>query len=453
MAPGKPTPKKLLPLFAPMRYKVLKGGRLGCKSHTFAELLVERCLGSIPAYPGGPVRAVCLREVQTSIRESVRTLVIDKLMEAGKDDECDIRDQELRFHNGSHVVFKGLQSYNATNIKSLEGYDIAWGEEAQSLSHLSLRMLRPTIRKPGSELWFSYNPRYPSDAIDEFVHKHRPDNCLVIETSWRDNPHISDDMIKEIEHDYEVDPLMADHIWQGGYEVITKGSFYGNQLADAALNFRITEVSFDPAVPTYASMDLGIGDATSIWIFQIVGTEWHFLRFYESHGQALDHYTEYLKSLAYPIDAIILPHDAAARELQSAKSREFFVQNQGFTTYLLEKHLIEDGIAAVRQALPRCWFDRDGTSEGVEKLRRYRSEFNDHTGVFKLKPLHDENSHGADSFRYAVMGESLLGGYGPNRTSHLFQKSDWNTPIRTINPYVPASEAASKGLADVRRIH
>ncbi|MGE0239980.1 MAG: phage terminase large subunit, partial [Parvibaculaceae bacterium] len=148
---GAEAPRAFAPLLAPRRYKGAYGGRGGAKSHFFAEQLVLRCLART-------TRAVCIREVQNSIRESVRQLLVDKIRHFGLGGFFTVLEPEIRGRNGSLIIFKGMQSFNAGNIKSLEGCVIAWVEEAQTLSVDSLRLLRPTFRKAGSVFWFSWNP-------------------------------------------------------------------------------------------------------------------------------------------------------------------------------------------------------------------------------------------------------------------------------------------------------
>src|SRR5262245_53171277 len=172
-------PSSFAPLLAARRYKGAYGGRGGAKSHFFAEQLVVRCFSET-------TRAVCIREVQNSIRESVRQLIVDKIRHFGLESFFAILESEIRGCYGSLVIFKGMQSYNAGNIKSLEGFDLAWVEEAQDLSEQSLRLLRPTIRKEGSEIWFSWNPRYETDAVDRFFRGGKPrDDALLVEVNWR----------------------------------------------------------------------------------------------------------------------------------------------------------------------------------------------------------------------------------------------------------------------------
>jgi phage terminase large subunit len=218
-------PRAFVPLLKPARYKAAHGGRGGAKSHFFAEQLVLRCFAR-------ETRAACIREVQNSLKESVRQLIIDKIQKFGLGGFFEVLEGEIRGANGSLIIFKGMQSYNAENIKSLEGFDIAWVEEAQSLSAHSLKMLRPTIRKEGSEIWFSWNPRHDTDAVDEFFRgAHRPADAIVVEVNWDCNPWFPDVLKAEKDRDYAADPEMADHVWGGGYQIITEGAYYAKLLA------------------------------------------------------------------------------------------------------------------------------------------------------------------------------------------------------------------------------
>jgi phage terminase large subunit len=401
----RPVPAIFAPLLSPKRYKGAKGGRGSGKSHFFAEQSILR------AYTN-PTRIVCTREVQSSIRESVRQLLIDKIDDMGLSPAFLVMDDEIRGNNGSIIIFKGLQSYNAGNIKSLEGYDIAWVEEAQNLSHSSLRMLRPTIRKENSEIWASYNPRHKTDAIDQFFREQSEDK-LCVTANWEDNPYFPEVLYKDMMEDYRVNPEMAHHVWGGGYEIMQEGSYWGKDLAAADQEHRITNVTYDRASAVVASWDLGIGDATAIWLFQRIGLEWHFIDCYENVGYALDHYVDWVKGHHYGVTEHYLPHDAEARELQTGKSRLEYLRGRGLNCLIVPKHNIDDGIAAVRDILPQCYFDIERCESGIEALRMYRSEYSEKNRVFANRPLHDHASHFADAFRYAAMS-----GYDPVRASN-----------------------------------
>jgi len=162
---------------------------------------------------------VCIREVQNSIKDSVRQLLTDKIQALDVGHLFRVLDQEIRSPNGSIIIFKGMQAYNAENIKSLEDYDIAWVEEAQTLSDKSLKLLRPTIRKDGSELWFSWNPRHRTDPVDVFFRKRKPTNAISLMVSWKDNPWFPKELRQDMADDFRDDPELAEHVWNGAYGV------------------------------------------------------------------------------------------------------------------------------------------------------------------------------------------------------------------------------------------
>ena len=154
------TPRWSLPILKrpDARYLGAYGGRGSGKSHFFAEMLIERSVSE-------KVDAVCVREVQKSLAQSVKKLIEHKIEERGGGHMFEIQQTQIKSAHGGVIVFQGMQNHTADSIKSLEGFDIAWVEEAQSISQFSLDILRPTIRKPASQLWFTWNPRYDSDPI------------------------------------------------------------------------------------------------------------------------------------------------------------------------------------------------------------------------------------------------------------------------------------------------
>jgi phage terminase large subunit len=206
------TPRAFKPLLRPSRYKGAYGGRGAAKSHQFADLLIWR------SYSRQPLRAVCVREVQKSLEQSVKRLLEDKITHYGIPG-FRVLNTHIEAPGGGIIIFQGMQNHTADSIKSLEGYDVAWVEEAQSLSQHSLDLLRPTIRKPGSELWFSWNPRSASDPVDAFLRKNPPPDSIVVEVSYRDNPWFPEVLRAEMEWDRARDPEKYAHVWLGKYEM------------------------------------------------------------------------------------------------------------------------------------------------------------------------------------------------------------------------------------------
>ncbi len=378
-------------------------------------------------------RIACIREVQNSLKESVKQLLIDKIAKLGLEWFFDVLDSEIRGRNGSLIIFRGMQSYNAETIKSLEGYDIAWVEEAQALSAKSLRMLRPTIRKAGSELWFSWNPRHDTDAVDMLLRgANKPSDAAVVEVNWRDNPWFPDVLEDEMARDFAADAEMAEHVWNGGYEIVSEGSYYARLIAAAEREGRIGPYPYNPARLVWTSWDLGIDDYTAIWFFQDDGIRATVIDYYEVSGDHADdiiatalpelfvpprHEERWIKwdrSQAlrdlkrpepYKYAGHFLPHDIAMREWGSGKrSRILAVKELGLEN--VRRGVATnpaDRISAVRELLPLVRFNvSERVMLGIKRLRRYSRKFNDALGTYTT-PLHDEASHAADAFgEYAV---------------------------------------------------
>ncbi len=169
-------------MLARARYKGAYGGRGSGKSHFFGELLVETC----QAERG--TSAVCIREAQRSLAQSSKRLIESKIAALGLGHQFKVFSDKIATPGGGIIIFRGMQDHTAESIKSLEGFRIAWVDEAQNLSARSLSLLRPTIRAKGSELWASWNPRRRSDAIDDFFRAKNPDGAILVNANWRDNP-------------------------------------------------------------------------------------------------------------------------------------------------------------------------------------------------------------------------------------------------------------------------
>lgn len=206
-----PTARAFVPLLQPSRYKGAKGGRGSAKSWFFAGLAVELAYCS-------KVDIVCIREVQLTLEQSVKKLIEQTIQRYGLGQFFDVKEREIKSMRGGTIIFRGMQDYNAENIKSLEGFHIAWCEEAQTLSQRSLDLLRPTIRQEGSELWFSWNPNRESDPIEQFfAPENRPEGSVVVEAHYWDNPWFPEVLKKEMEHDRKRDPDKYQHVWCGQY--------------------------------------------------------------------------------------------------------------------------------------------------------------------------------------------------------------------------------------------
>lgn len=368
----------------------------------------------------------CIREVQATIKDSVRELLIQKIGKLGLGGHFEVLEGEIRGPHGSLVVFKGMQSYNAENIKSLEDFDVAWVEEAQTFSEKSLRLLRPTIRKEGSEIWFSWNTRHESDAVDKFFFGgERPKNSIVVEVNWYDNPWLPQVLIDEKDQDYTTDPEMAEHVWGGGYERISAGAYYAKHIAALEKLGRVGYFPHIPSSPVFTSWDLGVDDYTSIWFMQLRFIDdvprVRIIDFYEASDMGPQEIIpaampEYTKGFQDRIEAMLelerdkpfryqkhfFPHDIGNREWgNGAKTRVQTVNQLGIPLKQITRGVAQDPeerINAVRSLLPMCEFNQTKrVMIGLTHLRRYSRKMNERLGVY-MGPKHDEHSHGADAF-------------------------------------------------------
>lgn len=393
-------PRKLKPLLYPKRYKGAYGGRGGAKSHFFAEQIILRCYQK-------PTRVVCIREVQNSIKDSVRQLLVDKIEKLGLQPFFEVLEAEIRGPDGSAIVFKGMQSYNAANIKSLEGYDIAWVEEAQTLSQHSLDLLRPTLRKEGSELWFSWNPRYKTDPVDQFFRKSPPDNAVSVLINWKDNPWFPDVLRTEMEHDFIIDPDKAEHIWNGAYGA-GQGAILAKWVNRAERDGRIhTNVEFDPAgAPIEVSSDLGFRDTASWWYWQRCLGGYRIMLYDGDSGLDADDWIPRIQKnvidLGGKLGCVWLPHDAKAKTFQTKhSSMERFLAAFGANHVAVVPQTKKlDQISAARAVIERCEFHKTLCEDGLDGLTAWEYEWNEELNVFSREPIHNWASHPADAFAY-----------------------------------------------------
>ena len=218
------TPRAFLPFTRPSRYKGAWGGRGSGKSHAFADLLIERCLMRPPC------NAVCVREFQRTLQQSVKRLLENKIQEYELGSQFRVLNTHIETPGDGKIIFNGMQSHNAESIKSLEGFDLAWVEEAQSLSQHSLDLLRPTMfRVPKSELWFSWNPRFATDPVDKLLRcENPPPDAIVVGASYRDNPFFPEDLRTEMKWDRDHDPEKYAHVWLGEYERHSESRVFKN---------------------------------------------------------------------------------------------------------------------------------------------------------------------------------------------------------------------------------
>jgi len=242
------------PLEEEARYLGAWGGRGSGKSHYFAEKLIETCVRK-------KTEAVCIREIQKSLSKSAKKLLENKIESLGVSHLFEVQNDLIKCHHGGVILFQGMQDHTADSIKSLEGMDIAWVEEAQSLSERSLELLRPTIRGENSQIWFSWNPFRRTDAVDKFLRGTKPKNSIVVRANFSDNPWLPKVLLEEQELDKSriTDQTSQDkynHVWLGHYVSMTATQFIptymieeasGRHLRPDQYNFAPVIISCDPA--------------------------------------------------------------------------------------------------------------------------------------------------------------------------------------------------------------
>ena len=386
--------EKLRPLYVEQaRYYAIYGGRGSGKSWGVADYLLLQ--GTMQ-----PLRILCAREVQKSLRDSVHRLLTDRTQALGLGQFYEVLDNEIRGQNGTLFVFSGLASHTVESIKSFEGIDICWVEEAQSVSLRSLDVLIPTIRKAGSKIIFTFNPYLPSDPVwTRFVDKPSAD-CVSISINYVDNPFLSTELLAEAERQKAEDFEKYENIWLGKPKTIADGAIYKAELEAARSQQRICKVPYDANLPVFTGWDLGILDSTAIWFAQVYGREVRLIDYYEADGEPLSHYARIIAERGYNYvgGKNFLPHDVAARDLSSGVSRQQTLETLGLRVTVGARLGPEDRIEAARQLFNRIWIDETRCKRGIDCLQNYRRAFNDKLGEFKADPVHDWSSHAADAF-------------------------------------------------------
>lgn len=371
------------PLLQPARYKGAYGGRGSAKSHFFAGLLIEDCIRE-------KVDAVCLREVQKSLKFSVKKLLEHKIQSMNAGLYFEVQNEQIKSRNGGVIIFQGMQDHTSDSIKSLEGFKRAWFEEAQSASQRSLDLLRPTIRSPGSELWFSWNPRFSTDPIDVLLRGDSPPpGAVVIEANYTDNPWFPKELADEMEYDKRRDPDKYAHIWLGQYQ--------RNSEARVFKNWKIEEFQRLPGTVHRLGADWGFSVDPSVLVrCDIEGNRLYVD--YEAHaiGCEIVNLPELFMSVPeaekWPITA-----DSARPETIS------YMQKHGFPKIhaaVKGAKSLEEGVEFLKSydiiVHPRC-------KHLIDELTLYSYKTDPLTGAV-LPILQDKNNHVIDALRYACEG-------------------------------------------------
>jgi len=385
------------------RYKGLFGGRGSGKSHLFAELVVIRTLAE-------KTNVVCVREIQKSLTQSAKRLIEDKIEYFKVGHLFEVQQSQIKCPHGGLIIFQGMQDHNADSIKSLEGFDVAWIEEAQSLSKRSLELLRPTIRREGSEIWASWNPRAETDPIDELLRgDDPPDNTIAIEVNYGDNPWFPDVLLKEMEYDRRRDPEKYQHVWLGGY--------LRNSEARVFKNWKIEE--FDTPLDT--TFRLGAD-----WGFSVDPTV--LVRCFIT-GRTL-----YIDYEAYEVGCEIENIPLLFQEVPDSEKWPIVADNNRPDTI---SYLRRNGYSKIYGAAKGAGSIKEGIEwlknydiivhprcvHTIDELTMYSYKVDKDTG--KVLPLLiDKKNHVIDSLRYANEGHRRAAVTGP--TEEIEYDSEWD---------------------------
>lgn len=379
------------------RYKIMYGGRGGGKSHDIARALIMLGMSK-------PLFIVCGREIQKSIEHSVYRLLCNLITDYNLSYFYTIQKSKIIGKNGTEFVFTGLK-HNPEGIKSLEGADICWIEEAENVSNGSWEILIPTIRKPNSEIWISFNPKNPTDPTWTRFCAEPSNDTWIKKVNWRDNPWFPDVLKTEMEKLKKADFDAYLHVWEGEFDTRFTGYIYAKQMQAAQDENRICNVPCELKGEVITAWDLGYGDSTAIWFAQIIGKEVRIIDHYENYGEEIAHYVQVIKQKGYNYakEGHYLPHDANNGQLGTGQSIAAQLREMGVQNKVLPRDDVNSGIELVRQLIPKCWFDRDKTKDGRHALTNYQFEYDEKRETFKKSPLHDWSSHSADAFRYLAM--------------------------------------------------
>ena len=379
------TPRWCLPLLAPKRYKGAYGGRGSGKSHFFAELLVEEHIAD------PDMQSVCVREIQKSLQFSAKKLIESKIYALGVSHLFEILQNEIRRKDGRGlIIFQGLQDHTADSIKSLEGFNRAWIEEAQSISRRSMELLLPTIRAPQSEIWFSWNPENPDDPVEQLFRSEESDS-IAVKVNYTDNPFLPDTLRQEAERHRRNDPDTFDHVWLGGYNTrsesqVFKGKYVIREFTpDWTYNEPLFGCDFGFSVDPTALVQLYVKENT-LFIYKEAGKV----------GLELDDMAAYVLERLPELKRYPLACDNARPESIS------YIKRHGLTgAYGVEKGKgsVEDGVEFIKSfdnivIHPDC-------EHVAQEFRLYSYKEDTRTGDI-LPKLEDKHNHYIDAIRYAL---------------------------------------------------
>lgn len=418
-------PKAYKELDNPYRYKMIYGGRGKGASWTVARKLLLRGVEQ-------KLLILCTRELQKSIKQSVHRLLSDQIEKLGLSGFYDVQGQSIKGINGTEIIFLGTK-YNPDEIKSTEGIDICWIEEAHNLTQASWDIIDPTIRKENSEIWATWNTRFKFDCLHKmFVIDTPPPDSLVLYINHDQNPYFPEVLRKQMEHMRETDYEKYLNVWEGQLKALAQGAIFGKQITDIKKENRLTHIPIQKNCEVHTFSDLGKKDQTAFWFMQQVGKEYRFIDYFEGRLEEVEHYTKFIKATGYNYGTHYMPHDADHDRLGMSRNIKEQFEDGGIKPIEIVPVISQKttAIQMGRDVLANCWFhlgkddkiddelcdgyiswlpDEMNTrskrmERGFEALCNYRYKYNDDDDVYQQKPHHDWASNGADAFLQFAQG-------------------------------------------------
>lgn len=411
-------PQKLAFLFSPHRYKVARGGRGSGKSWSFARAALIQGAER-------PLRWICAREVQKSIKESVHQLLSDQIKALNLSHFYQVLETEIRGLNGTTFSFAGLAQHTVDSIKSFEGADRVWVEEAHSVSKKSWDVLLPTIRRDGSEIWVSFNPELDTDETYKRFVVNPPPDCVSVLVNWRDNPWFPEVLEQERLHCLKTNPDDYDVIWEGSCRSAVVGAIYAKEMEAALRDSRIGFFPYEPRLKVHVVFDLGWNDAMFISFVQRHISGLRVIDCIKDSHRTLDSYAIEIRDRKYNLGKTFLPHDGFHRDYKTGKTAAEILKSMGFKQVRqVPNETLENGIKSARMTLAQTLFHKPKTEPLIDSLKRYRRAVNSATNE-PGAPLHDDASHGSDNYRYiSLCAEQMTNDEEEQQTIQAFEPFD-----------------------------
>lgn len=430
-------PRKLAFLMDMHPYKVAWGGRSSLKSWSYARALLTLGVHQ-------PLRILCAREVQKSLSQSVHQLLTDQIKALDLGAYYSITENAIRGTAQDTLFrFTGLSDQTVESVKSYEGFDIAWVEEAQAVRKRSWQILLPTLfRTKGSECWVSFNPNLDTDEVWERFVINPPPEAVVVEMNWRDSVACgfwSDEQERLRQYDLVHSKLEYENIWNGRPRSVVAGAIYATEITDMITEARSRPIPYDPRLPVHRVWDLGWADSMAVIMVQKPHpSALNIISYIEDSRLTYANMIAAMDRLSYKWGTDFLPHDAIQHHPTSGTNAKKVLEGLGCKVQIVPKSDPEARIRAARMMWPRCFFDNAkhetpperpdrllGAGNLLDRLRRYKRNVPSTTGE-PTGPTHDAASHAADAFGALAEIVDRIRNEGdmPRATVPAFQNSD-----------------------------